>query len=381
MRCLYCGKELALLKRLRGGGDFCSEAHKQSYQEEYNRLALSRLLQAQKKGKQGQAAGALAAAEQPKAVEAPQAVVALDAPEPEIQETEVAAPVHAPAAQLESAAPEPIEAPADNEPEPTESADFILEAPATAQAADASPQLATWLERESFEEPSIAGWQIQTLAFALGSTDLLSIEVDIPETKLEDRKAQFDTSPEQFAAPEAELSPLQSPKLGIPKKRFAVASTLAIDTPPTSNIAVGQVAAKTVEFETPLVIEEPPLLALSYTAIEFPAGDADVIPLHVVTSTGTPPAAGQAPAQGPASNMPGTSPKDALRALSRLHQELAEQESARPEEPSSIAVEVQEAPPVPVKVVRTVAVNVVAKPAPAPQALQPVKTVAAESER
>ena len=52
MRCLYCGKELALLKRLTGGGEFCSEAHKQSYQEEYNRLALSRLLQAQKKGQQ-----------------------------------------------------------------------------------------------------------------------------------------------------------------------------------------------------------------------------------------------------------------------------------------------------------------------------------------
>ena len=47
MRCLYCGKELALLKRLTGGGEFCSDAHKQSYQEEYNRLALSRLLQAQ----------------------------------------------------------------------------------------------------------------------------------------------------------------------------------------------------------------------------------------------------------------------------------------------------------------------------------------------
>src|ERR1700727_674659 len=52
MRCLYCGKELALLKRLTGGGDFCSDAHKQSYQEEYNRLALGRLLQAQKKGQQ-----------------------------------------------------------------------------------------------------------------------------------------------------------------------------------------------------------------------------------------------------------------------------------------------------------------------------------------
>src|ERR1043165_407641 len=47
MRCLYCGKELALLKRWTGGGDFCSDAHRQRYQEEYNQLALNRLLQAQ----------------------------------------------------------------------------------------------------------------------------------------------------------------------------------------------------------------------------------------------------------------------------------------------------------------------------------------------
>src|SRR6266404_2086960 len=52
MRCLYCGKELALLKRLTGSGEFCSESHKQSYQEEYNRLALSRLLQAQSRSEE-----------------------------------------------------------------------------------------------------------------------------------------------------------------------------------------------------------------------------------------------------------------------------------------------------------------------------------------
>lgn len=45
MRCLYCGNELALLKKLTGYGEFCSEAHRQKYQEQYNRLALSRLLQ------------------------------------------------------------------------------------------------------------------------------------------------------------------------------------------------------------------------------------------------------------------------------------------------------------------------------------------------
>jgi hypothetical protein len=47
MRCLYCGKELALLKRLTGGAEFCSDAHRKKYQEEFNDLALSRLLQTQ----------------------------------------------------------------------------------------------------------------------------------------------------------------------------------------------------------------------------------------------------------------------------------------------------------------------------------------------
>jgi hypothetical protein len=44
---LYCGKRLALLKKLTGGGEFCSDAHKQSYHEEYNKLALNRLMEAQ----------------------------------------------------------------------------------------------------------------------------------------------------------------------------------------------------------------------------------------------------------------------------------------------------------------------------------------------
>src|ERR1700685_4497387 len=45
MRCLYCGKELALFKRLRGG-EFCSDSHRLRYQEEYTQLALNRLLHA-----------------------------------------------------------------------------------------------------------------------------------------------------------------------------------------------------------------------------------------------------------------------------------------------------------------------------------------------
>ena len=49
MRCLYCGKQLALFRRLTGSGEFCSDAHKQSYHDEYNKLALTRLIAAQTK--------------------------------------------------------------------------------------------------------------------------------------------------------------------------------------------------------------------------------------------------------------------------------------------------------------------------------------------
>lgn len=52
MRCLYCGKELALLKRLTKGSEFCSEAHRTKYQEEFNDLALNRLLQSRSAGEE-----------------------------------------------------------------------------------------------------------------------------------------------------------------------------------------------------------------------------------------------------------------------------------------------------------------------------------------
>src|SRR5882672_7333382 len=45
MRCLHCGKDLPLLKRL-SGGEFCSDAHRRDYQQEFSDLALTRLLQA-----------------------------------------------------------------------------------------------------------------------------------------------------------------------------------------------------------------------------------------------------------------------------------------------------------------------------------------------
>jgi hypothetical protein len=56
MRCLYCGKQLALFRRLTGGGEFCSDSHKASYHDEFNRLALARLKQAQEKSDELRAA-------------------------------------------------------------------------------------------------------------------------------------------------------------------------------------------------------------------------------------------------------------------------------------------------------------------------------------
>ncbi|HEY3743720.1 MAG TPA: hypothetical protein VGL53_27940, partial [Bryobacteraceae bacterium] len=81
MRCLYCGKQLPLLKKLTGGGEFCSEAHRQKYQEEYNKLALSRLLQTQNPESDGAARGELVLASRHPALQAGRTPLrALEAP-------------------------------------------------------------------------------------------------------------------------------------------------------------------------------------------------------------------------------------------------------------------------------------------------------------
>lgn len=55
MRCLQCGVEMALLKKLRNSTEFCSEECRQKYQDESNQLAVSRLMQ-QRKPKPARAA-------------------------------------------------------------------------------------------------------------------------------------------------------------------------------------------------------------------------------------------------------------------------------------------------------------------------------------
>jgi hypothetical protein len=45
MRCLQCGVEMALLKKLRNSTEFCSDECRQKYQDESNQMAVSRLMQ------------------------------------------------------------------------------------------------------------------------------------------------------------------------------------------------------------------------------------------------------------------------------------------------------------------------------------------------
>jgi hypothetical protein len=44
--CRHCGKPLPFLQKFSGGEEFCSKAHRQSYHDEYDRLALGRLVTA-----------------------------------------------------------------------------------------------------------------------------------------------------------------------------------------------------------------------------------------------------------------------------------------------------------------------------------------------
>jgi hypothetical protein len=124
MQCLFCGKELALLKRLRGGGEFCSEAHRKEYQEQYEQLALARLLQAKPPAETSSTGRSPLNAPDPRLespyAQAPASVATFDAPE-------AAAPV----AAQQPAAWQPVDPPAANqaaeESSPAPMAGFLAE--------------------------------------------------------------------------------------------------------------------------------------------------------------------------------------------------------------------------------------------------------------
>jgi hypothetical protein len=176
MRCLHCGKELALLKRLTGSGEFCSDQHKQSYHDEYNRLALSRLLQAQTKTDEGRARSGRAEPDGP---------TAPDTAEPSKRERGPALPVpvaHKP--ELTASVP------AGFLPEPTP---LIIVGPYPEAISSCGPL--TW--EPVLELP------------ALSRTQPLAIEITIPDPPLADL-LQFSMQP----LPDAGLAPVHVSQSG-----------------------------------------------------------------------------------------------------------------------------------------------------------------------
>jgi len=346
MRCLYCGKELALLKRLRGGGDFCSDAHKHGYQEEYNRLALSRLLQAQKKGQQANSSPV------PNASPPPQAVLALQEPVGEEEQ-----PVTVAAVNGKVAASEPVNSPVSGEPEPMDAAGFLWESPAPAVWPEETPFAEPWLELSA--GPAMSDLPVQNgAAFRFSSADLLSLDLRPKASSIEDRAFSADLSVQAFTGVQPNGSPLAvaSTQKNAKKNRMPSSAAIAIDIAPRSVASESDRSlAKAVPFDSTAVVGDSQLLELSPIGIDFSPEDSEMA----------------APADIPESPSPepDSTPRASLEALSRLHQELAEQEAAR-----------KVAPQATVEVVKAMPITAIAAPAAAveekqEEALKPKYTI------
>lgn len=343
MRCLYCGKELALLKRLTGGGDFCSEVHKQSYQEEYNRLALSRLLQAQKKKQQQSSENAA-----PPALETTVAVQERISNDSSNQTEEAPAVALVPAASGSHAEPvPPIEAdqakesPAKSEdsaqsvgaePEPSQEAGFLIERPPIAAPPEPSTHVESWLEASG--NPALSTLQFDTLQFdkkdecTLSSAGLLSLKMEPKGPSVPLDSSSNDVAPQAFASAPADPRPSSWANLasGANINQLPLTSAISIGIEAVSTAPdLDRSLVEAMAFESTAVFEEPDLLELFRTPIDFPAEDSDV---EVLGSLSTIVAGSHVTTAGE-----NGTPRTSLEALSRLHQELAEEEDKRIEEP------------------------------------------------
>ncbi|MGD1093764.1 MAG: hypothetical protein ABSB35_17465 [Bryobacteraceae bacterium] len=187
MRCLYCGKELALLKRLTGGGEFCSDAHRHQYQEEYNQLALNRLLQAKPREKQaaeGKTADAKTSESKHPESQAPPSLIPPNLAPPNLTTPPIAAPeqiiVEArreEPAYSSPAQPEPVAA-APEEPAPAELADFLVELP-LANEPPPPTALKAETEPEIHVTPSLPSREAEIAGTLLGNGQIVVLPVSV----------------------------------------------------------------------------------------------------------------------------------------------------------------------------------------------------------
>jgi hypothetical protein len=361
MRCRYCGKELALFKRLTGGGGFCSEAHKQSYQDEYNQLALGRLLQAQKKS-QTEPSGTITGS-------SPAALVAVEesaAAEPVLEERAAARPIMESApleiTRLEPSVAEdaktrdariryaeqsrqaPVEVPIepDAEPdvepdaEPSEIANFLIDSRAMAALPDeAPPHLEPWLEFSS--GPAVAEWQLQDQASTLSTAALVSLDLQPNASPAELAVAPANLTPQEFSTREFNNGHGQS---SLPWKVTSVhqlpsAGPVSIEvTTSAIDFVTDRSIAGELNFKTAVLVENSQLLELPSTGVEFPTEDSGVI---LDFSQDHAAAIDSAHSEAdPGAPVEDDSPRASLEALSRLHQDLT-QEPAPQRSPAVVA--------------------------------------------
>ncbi len=327
MRCRYCGKELALLKRLTGGGEFCSDSHKQSYQDEYNRLALGRLLQAQKIS-QAESTGK-------KPLPTPAARVAVEEPATEQARPQEHAKNGSASESLPleisslegSVAEQPAapQAPPETEAEPLELADFLVEVPVTAVLGEEAPYLETWLEFTS--GPAVADYQFQNESATLLPlpTELLSLDLQPNAAPAaEQSAASANLTPHEFSNG---LSQPTLPGRVSASHHFPAPGPIFIEVPVSViEFAADQSIAGELDFETFVVVEDSRLLELPGTGIEFPAEDSGV----EVDSEQDYPVMDYASSESESED---DSPRASLEALSRLHQNLVQEEEVEQEEP------------------------------------------------
>jgi hypothetical protein len=328
MRCRYCGKEVALLKRLTGSGGFCSEAHKQSYQDEYNQLALGRLLQAQQKGHTqppGKAKGSTVAVEAVPAEEAglKEQSVQMPALPLEISNLEESVAGERPSRDALAGAPPAPDGPAEASPkpdaEPLGIANFLTDSPTAATVPEETTHVEPWLDFTS--GPAVADWRSRPGPPALSTAEAVSLDL-LPSA-----------APAGSTAIPANLTPQEFVNgLGLPTPLRKVSAThelpsagpMTIEVPASSiDFAPDPSIAMEVGLETAVSVEDSELLELPFTGIEFPTEDSGVVVVVRQESRAT-------DAVEPVED---DTPRASLEALARLHQDLVQQETASLREP------------------------------------------------
>jgi hypothetical protein len=346
MRCLYCGKELALLKRLTGGGEFCSDAHKQSYQEEYNRLALSRLLQAQKRTEKPEKPEKAEKAEKPNKTQ-PQEVPApapTQAPEP--------VAVQPPVVEQPVVVEEPVKAAP--EPEPVEAAGFILEQPAVVAWQDDALYLEPCSEF-SAAPAVVPAWAVDNGVSTLSAAPLVSLQLGPAVSSQELPISESQLTPQEFT--NAKTTPDLAWQV-IHQHPLPSAHLAAIEIAPRAQeFQTDGILVQAIDFQNTADLQSFTMWELPGTGIDFPADDSDVVIAHW-SSNGTlesrfdmaPVSFNAATTAAETWTEPEPTPRTALEALARLHQDLAGLEETAgvaaatlvaepPEEPEPVEVE------------------------------------------